>query len=343
MQNEKLVKEIKRLLAKDKLPNGERVSRRNIGEYLFEKGYTYVNNSGKKVKYTSHGIQNIVNRINSQGVELNGIDDLNKKINIIGDGFDFEEGIEDSLPDYIIHPGSYKALIINDVHIPYHSLSSLKTALHNGKEERVNKVILNGDILDIYSLSRWDKRPDRQLVRDELEMGRKFMHQIRKMFPSEEIIFKVGNHEDRFSQYIMKKAPELFGLDCVTLTELLDLKQLGIKMIGSSQLIQAGYLTIMHGHEILNSGAVINVARTKRLKAQDNILFGHHHRTQSDFATSIKGKLHGSYAVGCLCNLRPAYFTMAYQEWNHGFAIVEVNEDGMFKVHNRKIINGEVY
>jgi predicted phosphodiesterase len=207
----------------------------------------------------------------------------------------------------------------------------------------VNKVILNGDILDIYSLSRWDKRPDRQLVREELEMGKKFMHQLRKMFPSEEIIFKVGNHEDRFAQYIMKKAPELFGLDCITLSELLDLKTLGIKYIGSSQLIQAGHLTILHGHEILNSGAVINVARTKRLKAQDNIMFGHHHRTQSDFATSIKGKLHGSYAVGCLCNLRPAYFTMAYQEWNHGFAIVDVKSDGMFKVSNRKIINGEVY
>lgn len=341
--SEALKAEVKKLLALDKLPNGDKVSRIRIARYLFGKGY-YYENSGRKLEYTERGIDKVVDKIMQQGNKRQPVDILSREeFNILSEPFEFEDGIDESIPDHIIEGGNYTALVINDVHIPYHHIDALKLAINTGREERVNKVILNGDIFDFYAVSRWDKRPDRTLLREELESGKRFMHQLRKIFPSEEIIFKVGNHEDRMQQYIAKNAPALYGMDCITIPELLDMRTLGVKYVGSSQLIQMGHLTILHGHEIINSGAVVNVSRTKRLKAQDNIMFGHHHRTQSDFATSIKGKTHGSYAVGCLCNMRPAYFPMAYQEWNHGFALVKVHADGTFQVRNHKILNGSVY
>lgn len=338
---------IKELLKTEKLPNGKRTSLRNIAEFLAKEKHTYILH-GKTHIYEEGGIYNLIRKVRlaeemyistSSPSKQRGLDGMD-----FGDLYDaIGEGIEEDLPDYVIGQGDYKALLINDVHIPYHKLDVLKIALEVAKEERVNKIILNGDIFDFYGVSRWDRRPDRKLIKEELELGKKFTNHLRKMFPSEEIIFKVGNHEDRLQQYIMKRAPELYGLDCITIPELLDMKNLGFKYVGSTQFIQAGALTVIHGHELMNSGAVVNVSRTKRLKAQDNIIFGHHHRTQSDFGTSIKGKTHGSWAVGCLCGLRPAYFTEGFMNWNHGFAIIDVKLNGSFTVHNRKIINGSVH
>jgi hypothetical protein len=45
--------------------------------------------------------------------------------------------------------------------------------------------------------------------------------------------------------------------------------------------------------------------------------------------------------VGCLCDLSPDYAIV--NRWNHGFAIVDIDEDGSFEVHNHKIIDGRVY
>jgi hypothetical protein len=110
--------------------------------------------------------------------------------------------------------------------------------------------------------------------------------------------------------------------------------------VDDKQLIKSGRLFIAHGHEIFSASGAINVARNFRLKANDNVLFGHFHRTQDDYAKSLSEKIMGAWAVGCLCGLSPLY--MPINQWNHGFAIVDMDKDGMFDVQNKKVIGGIV-
>lgn len=43
-----------------------------------------------------------------------------------------------------------KLLILSDIHIPYHSIEAVESAINYGLEQGVDGVYLNGDILDFY-------------------------------------------------------------------------------------------------------------------------------------------------------------------------------------------------
>jgi len=49
--------------------------------------------------------------------------------------------------------------------------------------------------------------------------------------------------------------------------------------------------------------------------------------------------MYTTFASGCLCELQPAY--MPHNQWNHGFAFVEVDGDD-FHLRNLRIHNGKV-
>lgn len=319
---------------------------RSISEYLYNLPVHWLTspNSYRKGKRIGiHGIHRIVHDIMSPvkgGFNVQSNIDLDPLV--LSDEFQLDEGEDEGSSAFVIAPGQYTMGIINDIHIPFHNLEALRAAINYMRERKVNKILINGDLLDFHGLSRFIKNPSKQFIKDEIEIGRKFFAQLRKLFPTEEIIYKYGNHDSRLSTYIYEKAPALYGLDALKLSELMGLKDYNVKTVAPEQVIQAGKLNIIHGHEFPAGGGVVNVARTMRLKANDNLAMGHFHRTQTDHATSIDGSLYGSYAVGCLCNLKPMWYPMAYTSWNHGMAIVEVESDGSYRFDNRKIIGGRV-
>ncbi|NPB03714.1 MAG: metallophosphoesterase, partial [Thermotogae bacterium] len=51
--------------------------------------------------------------------------------------------------------------------------------------------------------------------------------------------------------------------------------------------------------------------------------------------------LSGAWIVGCLCDLKPDY--SPNNEWTHGFAFVELFENGHFSVKNHLIQGEEVF
>ena len=52
--------------------------------------------------------------------------------------------------------------ILSDIHIPYHDLDALNIALNEFKRVKVDTIVLNGDIIDCYNLSRWEKDPNQR-------------------------------------------------------------------------------------------------------------------------------------------------------------------------------------
>jgi len=63
---------------------------------------------------------------------------------------------------------------------------------------------------------------------------------------------------------------------------------------------------------------------------------GHNHRTSQFTQANFEGKHQRCYSTGCMCELTPEYSRI--NGWNHGYAFVDVYEDGSFDMDNRIII-----
>ena len=246
------------------------------------------------------------------------------------------EGITEYIKPYNIK--GKEILVLSDIHIPFHNKRALNIALQYAGE--CDTILLNGDIIDFYSLSRYIKNPDKTHLNHEILITVEFLEMLRSNFKGE-IIFKIGNHEDRLTSYIFNKAPELYNVEVMTLKQLLKLNELNIELVDSNQIMKVSSLFILHGHEIYAGAGMVNIARSYFMKANENILFGHRHQTQDYFGKSIDGKLKGSFAVGCLSDLNPRY--MPTNNWNHGFARISKINALEFNVKNYKIIQGKVY
>lgn len=232
-----------------------------------------------------------------------------------------------------------KALILNDIHIPYHNSEALRCALLYGKRHNVDTIILNGDIIDFYKISRHAKSPVNPNLQYEIDTTIEVLVSIRKTFPKANIIFIEGNHEDRLKRYLQDHS-ELHSLDIFKFENLLKLKENNIQLVNGKRIIKIGKLCIAHGHEI-NVGGV-TPARTALLKNMTNICFGHLHRTDSYSFTTIAGDTLQSYSIGALCDLFPDYVSNN-SNWNHGFALVKfTNKNGDFIFYNKRIINGVI-
>lgn len=247
--------------------------------------------------------------------------------------------IDLSLEDYIFP--HFKPLILSDLHIPYHSAKEIEIAIEHGLKYNVDSIYLNGDILDCARISKWNVDPKMVNFETERDMFWDFIEYIRQFeLP---IYFKIGNHEARIDSYLRRNSPELAGLPELMITKLLHLEELGITVINDRQLCKMGKLDVIHGHEFGESYfSPVNPARGLFLRAKSSVLAGHQHQTSEHHENNLKGDSMACFSIGCLCNLKPQYRPFAFTKWNYGFAKVEIEADGSFEVHNKRIIDLKV-
>lgn len=233
-----------------------------------------------------------------------------------------------------------KLLVLSDIHFPYHDKTALMLALRDGRQNEVDGILLNGDILDCYQLSKFAKDSRKPSIRAEMDVFRFFIDQLKQRFPNAEIYYKLGNHEVRLERWIQQNAQMFDGM--FDLENLVNFRDAGVVYLKDNIGVKMGKLHIIHGHEIRASMGVVNIARTYYMKAQTNLLFGHWHQQQEYISRTMDGHNVGAWAQGCLCKL-DAEYTYGINQWVHGFSIVEMmNDKGDFRVKLRKIIGGEI-
>jgi predicted phosphodiesterase len=242
-------------------------------------------------------------------------------------------------PTYVFPKANNRILVISDIHCPYQDNEALEAALNYGVERKANTVLINGDLIDFYHISRFEKDPRKRNTKYEIDCTKKVLEYIRYKFPTALIVYYMGNHDHRWTKYMMNKAPELLDIEEFSIYHILGLQKLNIHLVDNNRGTKAGKLNIRHGHEFYGSGGVLP-ARYYYLKAKDNILIGHVHKTSNYATPNINKKIHGGFSIGCLSDLDPDY--NPNNECNHGFAHVEIKSNGDFKVDNKQIINGEV-
>jgi predicted phosphodiesterase len=243
--------------------------------------------------------------------------------------------IKIGLPD--IHYKYKKALILSDIHIPYHDLDVLMVAIEHGVKSGIDSIYLNGDILDCAAISRFLRESYAPTISEEREMFFEFVEYL-KTNVNVPITFKMGNHEERWNVYLKRNSPELSEVSDFSFSNFLKLDELGIDFVESRQKLYMGKLIVIHGHEFGESVfSPVNPARGLFLRAKSSVLAGHNHQTSEHHENNLKGDSMACYSTGALCQLTPNYRPFAYTKWNHGFAIVEVFDDGTFHVDNLRI------
>lgn len=243
----------------------------------------------------------------------------------------------------LVIDGPVRLGVFGDVHIPYHSPEAVAVMVDFFKKQKVGAILINGDLCDFYSCSRHEKDPRRPL-KEELDAARQFLFWLRAQFPKIPIWYKIGNHETNLERYLIRQAPVLLGVPEFELRDVMKLDELNVQLVDSLQLIQAGRLSIFHGHELPQGmSSPVNPARGIWMRVQETMMCNHWHRTSEHAETTgVSKRVTSCWSLGCLCDLAPDYALV--NKWNHGFAIVDVlDKSGNFEVRNHKIVMGKVY
>lgn len=255
---------------------------------------------------------------------------------------DFQEG--DILPTWeaLQLDGSLKVLILSDIHLPYHRKDPLMLALKHGRKNDVDVVLLNGDTIDFYQLSRFNKDPRARNAVEEIKLTREFLAYLRSYFPKARIIFKMGNHDERYDLHMQKNSPELIGLDTFEFANVIQLDKFGIEMVRDSRVVRLGKLNVIHGHEYRFAiSNPVSPARGLFLRTMAYSMCAHFHQKTEHSENTIEGKPITTWSTGCLCDLHPMY--ARYNKWSNGFAFVEVFNDNKFHVINMRVSQGKIY
>ena len=217
------------------------------------------------------------------------------------DKFALPEGAVMRREPYVLPKVNDKIIVFGDCHFPYQNNEGIYAALEYGAKKSVNCFILNGDMLDMYMVSRFSKDGRKPQVDYEIELYYEFLLNLRSAFPDALIVWKYGNHEERWDYYMKAMAPMLYMTGTDTLEDTMPLGDLNVIVVKDKRRILAGDLNVMHGHEFGGGSGTVNPARTMSLKSKANTLVNHFHRSSSHKERDLNGAMTRYYSLGSMC------------------------------------------
>lgn len=240
-----------------------------------------------------------------------------------------------------VFKGHKRIAIFSDIHAPFHNISALTAAINYSKKDKPDALLLNGDTIDCHKLSRYVKDPNKRNFKLELDTFKALFDVFEKQLKCK-IYFKVGNHEERYENFLFEKAKELVGIEEFEFENIIKARARGIDIISDKRYMQMNELCGIHGHEYVGGiSAPVNPARGLFLRSKVSCFQGHNHQTSEHTEPTLTGKMVTTFSLGCLCELHPQY--MPLNKWNAGFAIVELDPNGKnYEFRNKRILNGKV-
>jgi len=248
---------------------------------------------------------------------------------------------EETIYDPFLIKGHKRVAIFSDIHVPYHNIASLTAAIEFSKKEKVDALLLNGDTIDCFRLSRYTKDPRKRNFAQELDTFKALFDVFEKQLKCK-IYFKSGNHEARYEAFLFEKAKELVGVDEFEFENIIKARARGIDMIADKRYMLMNNLAGIHGHEYIGGiTAPVNPARGLFLKSKVSCFQGHNHQTSEHTEPTLTGKMVTTWSLGCLAELHPEY--MPLNRLKHRFAIVDLDDNGEdFQFRNKRIFKGKI-
>lgn len=230
--------------------------------------------------------------------------------------------------------GPARILVVSDIHVPFHDPEAIRAAISYGRDQgKISHVLVNGDLLDAYHLSTFEKDPRARSFGEEVNVAVEILQIFARSFKSAKIIVKLGNHEQRFNRYLRTNAPALADLPEICLEDILRKRAPKVEVVEEWRNITAGDLLVNHGHEVGRGSGGQHPARWLVGRTGVSSLCGHFHRTDTHSIRTALGEYVHGFTIGALCQLSPDY--LPRNQWNHGAAFVQVNADGSYLVENK--------
>jgi UDP-2,3-diacylglucosamine pyrophosphatase LpxH len=207
------------------------------------------------------------------------------------------------------------------------------------------RIFLNGDIVDFYAISRFNKCPKRELeMQDEIDATSAFLHTLRAVAADADIDFIEGNHEGRLSAYVNdSNRRAMSSLRCLTVPELLGLDSLGINYIesrGRTAFTTDGLVKVGHFNRVSKFSAYTGKLLLDQFMC--SLVQGHTHKLGTHFRTVAGSGTYVAAEGGCLCDLDPEYANAP--DWQHGVTIISrLNGSERFHIQQVPIIDHEAF
>ena len=219
-----------------------------------------------------------------------------------------------------------KVVVAGDFQIPDHDPNCVQLLLNFLKEETPDWFIINGDFLNLATLSKYAVAPSEYTFIQEIISGKEILRQIREAIPKAKIDYLEGNHEFRMRQFLINRAPELYGVPELAIPFHLDLAKFNINWHPvkdrltkfSDNHIQVGDLWVGHWDLVRQHGAY--TAKGLLDKKGVNLMQNHVHRGGSTFRRFVDGRILGGWENFCMCNFDPAYVNNP--DWLQGFSVI---------------------
>lgn len=224
-------------------------------------------------------------------------------------------------------------LIVSDFHFPIHDRDFVDVLIQIASALDIDRIIINGDLFDITSLSRHvsDRERPVRWVDERAEALREVVY-LRAMLPGVPFEFIPGNHDIRPLKWIDEKAIPLQGMFSLEHLLGIDDPKLGIEMISEGRIILSDDLMVKHGTRVSKHAG--ESVKKEMEEAQMGVIMGHIHRAaivhqrKARQAISNTAPLVG-VELGCGCSLNPTYLPKEdTANWQHAFAIVSIDDDG---------------
>lgn len=236
----------------------------------------------------------------------------------------------------LLEPGS-RVLVLPDCHYPNHDADSIDLVLRAAKDIGVTSAIHLGDLLDFYSVSRWEK--DAALAAEVGEIS----DEVRSALPLFNFlnslkngwIWLEGNHEVRFKAYA-SKSPTLRSLG-YSVKKLLN--EVDSTILSNCVYLESDTRLVLNPSTVLEHGH--NMGRSLKPKAEYALLddypeqtsiIGHTHKIFNSHKT-VHGRsgvpiIRSVYSVGHLSDETKQNYVKD-PKWQEGFMILTAYTDNM--------------
>lgn len=220
-----------------------------------------------------------------------------------------------------------KVMVLPDLHIPFHHTALLDLWMKEAEREAPDTVVIIGDFLDCYSISRFDKNPQRRAtLQGELDLGRNILQQLRESVPATTAIhYLEGNHEDRLRKMLWHGARELESLRNLTIPGMLGLNDLDIQWHHGREPFIIDSVMFHHGNRLRKIAG--NAAAAMSDEAEMSVVCGHTHRFGLCYRTTKKGVRFG-LECGHLCDFTQMDYLDAIPNWQAAWVILKIYELG---------------
>lgn len=246
------------------------------------------------------------------------------------------------------HKGRFKSILVGS---DFHDIEAdpfvLSVFLDTAKRVQPDVIVLNGDVFDLYEMSRFDVDPRKIKIKERFEfVKRKIFAPLRDNCPKAEISFIVGNHEIRLLKLLADKSPALkvilsdvMGL---SLTDIFGLDEFEINLVAKLDLsvFTPGDVkkALRENYKVFFKSFVCSHFKDWEFGLSGSS--GHTHTPHMDTRSNLPmGKLTWT-TTGCIA-MTNAEYIFGIDRWTNSFLLVHVDTENRIVIPEHFLIPGD--